>query len=970
MQKSPYKFLDSYSKEDRDIFFGRDKEIEELYSRIFESRILIVYGTSGTGKSSLINCGLANKFNDSDWLPVGIRRGTNINRSLIDSLAKAALTVLPQEWKKQSGDNAGNILRIIRSIYLDHFKPVFLIFDQFEELFIFGSADEKDELIASIKNILDSDLQCRFIFSIREEYLAGLTEFEKIIPSFLANRIRIEKMTRQNATKVIEGPCKLNHIAVEKGFPEKLLGKLNPDTPEVELTWLQVYLDRIFQLASKDGGTVNFINNDLLESAGEVKDLLGSFLEEQISQLDDPELGLVMLKTFVSVKGTRLQITEDEIIAYSRTLGRDLDREKVRSLIQKFIRLRILRDKDQNDRYELRHDSLAAKIFETITLVEKELLEIRQFLDNAYNNYEKRELYLTAEDLKYIAPYEDKLILNEKISKFISQSKWVIHRVKRRRQNILISMAGTLIVILSFFTVWALKEKSNAYTQKQLAEEQETAAIIARNRAETASQEALRSRIQAVKEKRVADSSFIVARQNEEDALIQRKLALEQKIIAEKNASAAEQQKQIADSERLKAEQEKIKAVQAEIETRRLGFLSTAQNLALKSSGVGNDTLTGLLAVQAYNFNKKYGGRSEDPIIYEALTRAYSDLDSSHHSVFTGSPNEIRIIRENDSQSLITADLDGYFKIWTDNGTDSNLMVLPFQSPVNYIDANKNGDKIITQHDNLDLLIWNTVSSDGDLSSPQELKGHKGFVRALGFTEDEKYMATAGRDSNIIVWANTGQSYSGIRTLKTSSVARALVFAGNDTVIFALENGNVTFWDIKKQTSAVLYSSESDKPLCLAWNGKKKILAAGCTSGALLLFNLGNNGTAQPDKYLIHDAGIDLIAFDSGYSLFAAASRDKTIKFFDYHEYFDIGNKVSGVQHLKNLNYRVRSMIFTREGSLVAGLSDRSIRIWETSSEKLASLISSIVKRDMTYQEWISMIGAEIPYEKTRNGMP
>jgi len=79
MQKSPFKFLDSYSKEDRQIFFGRDKEIEELYSRVFDSRILVVYGISGTGKSSLINCGLASKFNDSDWLPVTVRRGSNIN---------------------------------------------------------------------------------------------------------------------------------------------------------------------------------------------------------------------------------------------------------------------------------------------------------------------------------------------------------------------------------------------------------------------------------------------------------------------------------------------------------------------------------------------------------------------------------------------------------------------------------------------------------------------------------------------------------------------------------------------------------------------------------------------------------------------------------------------------------------------------------------------------------------------------
>ena len=48
MKKSPFKFLDSYSKDDRNIFFGRDKEIEELYSRVFESKILVVYGTSNT----------------------------------------------------------------------------------------------------------------------------------------------------------------------------------------------------------------------------------------------------------------------------------------------------------------------------------------------------------------------------------------------------------------------------------------------------------------------------------------------------------------------------------------------------------------------------------------------------------------------------------------------------------------------------------------------------------------------------------------------------------------------------------------------------------------------------------------------------------------------------------------------------------------------------------------------------------
>jgi len=242
IQKSPFKFLDSFTKEDRDIFFGRDKEIEELHSRVFESKILLVYGTSGTGKSSLINCGLANKFSDSDWLPVNIRRGTDINRSLFEALSKVALTKAP--FEKAGASGSYNLERLLRSVWLDHFKPVFLIFDQFEELFIFGGKDEKNNLIRNVERVIDSETQCRFIFAMREEYLAGVTEFERVIPSFLSNRIRIEKMTRQNAIQAIEGPCSINNIEVEAGFADTLLEKLNPDTPEVELTWLQIYLDR------------------------------------------------------------------------------------------------------------------------------------------------------------------------------------------------------------------------------------------------------------------------------------------------------------------------------------------------------------------------------------------------------------------------------------------------------------------------------------------------------------------------------------------------------------------------------------------------------------------------------------------------------------------------------------------------------------------------------------------------------
>jgi AAA+ ATPase superfamily predicted ATPase len=130
MIKSPFKFLDSYTLSDREIFFGRDQEISELYRRVFESKILLVYGVSGTGKSSLINCGLASRFDDSDWLPVNVRRGNNIIESINDAFNKQAISSFKKNF---------SLSEKLQSIYLDQFKPVYLIFDQFEELFIFGS---------------------------------------------------------------------------------------------------------------------------------------------------------------------------------------------------------------------------------------------------------------------------------------------------------------------------------------------------------------------------------------------------------------------------------------------------------------------------------------------------------------------------------------------------------------------------------------------------------------------------------------------------------------------------------------------------------------------------------------------------------------------------------------------------------------------------------------------------------------
>ena len=175
-QKSPFKFLDSYGKEDNDTFFGRDAEIEEIYYRVHKSKIFVLFGISGIGKSSLINCGLANKIQESDWFPIQIRRGSDMNKSLRSTLQKCL-------DEPHSNSQNEPLSEMVQRIFLDHFRPIYFIFDQFEEIFIFGSEKERSELIATVKSITKSNLQCKFIFSVREEYLANLTENKFNYPS-------------------------------------------------------------------------------------------------------------------------------------------------------------------------------------------------------------------------------------------------------------------------------------------------------------------------------------------------------------------------------------------------------------------------------------------------------------------------------------------------------------------------------------------------------------------------------------------------------------------------------------------------------------------------------------------------------------------------------------------------------------------------------------------------------------------
>ena len=182
--------------------------------------------------------------------------------------------------------------------------------------------------------------------------------------------------------------------------------------------------------------------------------------------MKDPETGLVLLKSFVSAKGTKRQVILEDVTDFSKTLGKNIPKETLKELIIRFVNLRILRGRDESGRYELRHDSLAIKIYEKITLVEKELLEVRQFIENALYTYQKRSILLSVEDLEYIAPYESRMFLRGELNEFVQESKHQLTARKRWFKRILTYSAIGFFFIIVVIIVYSVQSSGNTKSRK------------------------------------------------------------------------------------------------------------------------------------------------------------------------------------------------------------------------------------------------------------------------------------------------------------------------------------------------------------------------------------------------------------------------------------------------------------------------------------------------------------------------
>ncbi len=477
MTTSPFKVLEAYGRKDKEIFFGRDAEIQLLFKKTTESNLVLVYGASGTGKTSLVHCGLPICFSSDDWLPLHVRRKDHIGTAILEETNK----YLQRKLKPHTPLHLA-----IKALHMTFFRPIYVIIDQFEELYISGSREEQNQFYDFVQTVLSSEYNCKVILVMREEYLADLSEFEQRVPQLFDYRVRVEKMRRSNAKEVILKSAEAFDIKVE--HPEETADLIVSQVAEqrslIELTYLQIYLDRLYELAkSKQGslaGYANSINDnwsepitfnpELVKELSTIGDVLGEYLEDQVRKVQnhlpktEERQVWTILNLLVTDDGTRVSMDLHEAtnLMYSHGASKD----NIKFCLEELSKVRIIHLSEQ--RVELAHDSLALKIIERLTTEEKNLSKAKEILQIGLKTYQNTSEVLSKNSLTLIEPHLETLQLTNAEQQLITKSK---RRVKANKIMWSILIAS-VILMLGVLSAWALNERGVALDAKEEVERQ------------------------------------------------------------------------------------------------------------------------------------------------------------------------------------------------------------------------------------------------------------------------------------------------------------------------------------------------------------------------------------------------------------------------------------------------------------------------------------------------------------------
>lgn len=326
----PYRHLNWFRRTDAETFFGRGHEIRDLYQRVTAPHgapIVLFYGQSGVGKSSLLAAGLLPRLEQVCTVVYARRdQECGLAGSLRDAIGgQENLLTEPCATPADDSSRPGQMCATKAG------RPLVVILDQVEEIFTrpnLALPNELGEFLAKLQVLFGVPAkrpQLRLILSFRKEWLA---EIEKRLAEhhLSCTKVFLQRLVRQGIVEAINGPARCQrlryqyNLTLADGLAEEIADDLLADHGSAVAPTLQILLSKLWERAKERNYDRPIFDRDLYHALRGEGLLLSDFLDRQLGSLrrDRPELvdsglALDLLAFHTTPVGTAEQRTLEEL---------------------------------------------------------------------------------------------------------------------------------------------------------------------------------------------------------------------------------------------------------------------------------------------------------------------------------------------------------------------------------------------------------------------------------------------------------------------------------------------------------------------------------------------------------------------------------------------------------------------------------------------------------------------------------
>ncbi len=993
---NPFPGLRPFTREESSLFFGREGQSRSVLDHLVQNRFVAVVGASGSGKSSLIYCGvvpgLLNGPNGGSWTVITARPGSNPLNSLRAAF-EAEITGMSGSEDLYSHESLRGWLD---SRVSDRGK-ILLIIDQFEELFRFSSFQSDSSrhretehfislLVSAVKNNTSG---ISLVITMRSDFIGDCSAYQDLTSLINQSNYLIPQMTREDFRKAIVSPVELDGTRVDERLVNQLLDEIGNNTDQLPV--LQHAMMRTWDYWKLQDNREKPITVGDYEAIGRMAKALSDHADEAFDELNEDQRTICesMFKTLTEKGGDNRGVrrptsirkiaeiarcTPEEIIEVAdhfRSRGRTfltpyqpvvLNEETVidishEALMRIWDRLRLWVDEEDASVQMYNRLSEAAALYQD----GRTSLWRPPDLQLALNWKEKQRPTLTWA-VQYNPAFERAIVyLETSDSEFRKEEENKI-RLQRRRLRVTRTFAlilgGIAIVGMGLF-LWtrvlkktAEAETARAVRSQELALQQQAIAEQKTIEAEDAAELARQQQVLAEEASALAESRRLDAERSSD-------LAEKRRLEAEANLEEAKRQEKLANDNAVEANMQREKAELASEEAYQRRMLAIAKSMAVKSLQIDNDPdLKGLLAYQAYLLNEEYGGLHHDVDIYSGLYAARKALLGEQYNVYEGHTQTVRAVAfKPGSDHFFSAGSDGQILEWSISDTSKTYTTISNEPRViEALSVSRDGKLMACGTDGNGIMIFD-LGKPGQ--APLALSGHQNIIRDVEFLPGSDDLFSIGTDRQILRWRYP----FALPELFVTSANRYTDLAVSDDgrqLAASDRSGSVSVYRVADTANVVVLPGNSSNPvLSLDFTPDGRYLVSGDMKGNVKLYSTADWQLAYTLRG--NKARINAVKTSPDNKYLASTGYDGKVLVW---ELADLNNSPLILED--NAGF-VFSVTFSPDSRyMVSGSQDANRLILRpVRADMLVDGICRMLHRNLTQDEWNIYVGEDINYITT-----